>query len=373
MSKIFVKTYNSIKDSPSEESPRDRSHSTNEESIHFFKKKWFKIASGILVGNCGVAGFYLYKSPVHARDAVGEIITSATHDGDGNWCMITGPDWGGGAGYDIGDGGARYCGGHGSDGTQDLNPIDQISCTPFNFQPHTGDGYGGCFDDFDDAKQYTGGRYSAKAWRLHSYDDNKTPLGRYVVFHGCDGAGIQASDCNGDTYYFEMFSEYSNAGDGFPYCELFCNTWPDCMHNICGFTHHGTGKTYQSYDCGWWNVGAIEQDKFFNDYRATGNYAPGSNPAYANVYPWVCHYQSGTPGDYPDRNSIFTGNEHLQCYCDNEPMDYSGSYNMPPDTQLYTFDMDSSGEWMTMYYLNPQDDSGNSFKQFFLYPEDEPW
>lgn len=133
-----------------------------------------------------------------------------------NWCMTDGPD-DGSANQDIGDGGAKYCGG-------DQVTVNQLSCTPFAFMPHTSQ-YGGCAttgcsDQEDGAKakwkseiqtqgtnapwhpagfsMYTGGRFSAKAWYATGQE-------WYVVFHGCDGAGIQSSDCHGDIFYFEIF------------------------------------------------------------------------------------------------------------------------------------------------------------------------
>ena len=201
-----------------------------------------------------------------------------------NGCMKFGPK--GGMGGNC-DGSATYC------GDKDAAKGTQMSCTPFDFLPRTCDGYGRCKESRgwglgDDTSKsqwcsekgpcgpsdpgsssapwhdagksmYTGGKFSAKAWK-----DPSEPW--HVVFHGCDGAGIQASDCFGDTHYFEVFTPLDEGTYGrWPNCragDIKCKDlqrdesgryWltSDCQHNRCGFKHPGLGDKFSKYQCGW--------------------------------------------------------------------------------------------------------------------------
>lgn len=276
------------------------------------------------------------------------------------------------------DGSGTYCG-KTDDGTTDL------ACTPFNFKPFLNaqtdyckreGGFPVAADSIDASVQD-----QHKVWRAPDEDG-------YWVFHACDGAGIQGSDCNGDTYYAEYISGIKPDSQPEPEkdCDLgtnVCNDLetegsegsqqtPECRHNKCSHYHTGLNQ-WHDYKCGWWNQGTIKDqditagtssdwyepsgwyDTTFWDNLDQSTYAVG----FVQLFDWVCHFQGsddkkpcygegGTPipcgqdpdfnsvqyySDFPDGNinQVFGGNENMRCFCDNEAFGYNdGEEQEPP-------------------------------------------
>lgn len=286
-----------------------------------------------------------------------------------------------------------------------------ISCTPYYFKPHT-NSYQDCLNSFNDQGDdpeyggfaaWTGDAQSAQAWIVDDDGSGCTDSGDcwYVVFHGCDGSGVQADDCNGDAFYWEMFGP-SQWDDNWPNCDFDCggpegSTWQeqadqgvDCQHQKCGWKHPGTQTQHEWYSCGWWMTGPVLSDAngadIYFDTGVSGQYAydndtPGKWPlsAYAHTYNWVCHdTNAGGDGNVIFNEAWADGNKDIRCYCDNEPAQYctddgdcscqealangqtytEGGCLAPPGMRVFTFDMYPS-DCSTMKMTEREIYSGN--------------
>lgn len=270
-----------------------------------------------------------------------------------------------------------YCG-KTSHGTTDL------ACTPFDFKPFLNaqpkycDGKGGfpaAADSFDASV-----KNQHRVWRAPNEN-----LG-YWVFHACDGAGIQGSDCNGDTYYAEYIYNIKPDSEKEPWndCDMgtnVCNDLlpdgseqtPECRHNKCSHYHSGLNQ-WHDYKCGWWNQGTIQGisgwyeasgwgDTKFWDELDTKFYDYG----FIQLFDWVCHAQASDSdvenpcydenqniidcGQDPDFNNVqyysafplgninqvFGGDKSMRCFCDNEAYGYNGGEKQepPPGGRLF--------------------------------------
>merc|ERR1712176_669409 len=221
-------------------------------------------------------------------------------------------------------GNAENCGGGPSAGDIEA----QISCTSF---PVKTSDTGSCtYQVTDDINMpfYTGSPTGAQAWQASGADD-------FFVFHGCDGAGLQ-TDCKGDLYYVEQYGPECQWGD--PGCEGDLNS--NDLHNVCPFIHPGTGITYQWYNCGWWGDGEDWADGKmpWSPNNGLAPYTLKGPSGNMFLYPWVCHQN-------PDRDFSYFGvsDPHLNCFCDNEPLDdtsTTGDQLEPPPTWfVYTMEV----------------------------------
>lgn len=198
------------------------------------------------------------------------------------------------------------------------DPQSQVSCTPFKFKPNKQTDE--CKNSGADTTMFTGERDGARGW---AYFGEQGPdyYPNYWVIHGCDGAGIQ-TDCAGDMLYIEQFGPTPPFYDGNPKCDYYAD-YPS--HQKCDFSHPGTQEHYESYNCGWWNFGDIQDKDWLLGPVAPYNWAPSAldslgdlrtNPytdadvqLVATISPWTCSKDSMNP---------FTESE-MNCYCDNEP------------------------------------------------------
>jgi len=268
--------------------------------------------------------------------------------------------------------------------------ITDLSCTPFNFKPmlmaqpsscNWGGGYPVAWDSEDESPEQTGMTQN-RVWRADDFG--------FWVFHGCDGAGIQSADCNGDIYYAEYIYDTVDEGDSSPQpvCDMGTDAcddpdvnnpgeWsPECRHNKCTHFHSGLDQ-WHSYKCGWWNGGTFAESGDTEWYRVaqwdeiyqnwvesfdTENFKYG----WLQLFDWVCFTQGiesdeknpckdeddntipcgQTPDfedvqyytEFPQGNiqEIFTGREDMRCICDNEPYGYAeGEKRAPPGGRLF--------------------------------------
>jgi len=211
------------------------------------------------------------------------------------------------------------CSGSPCDWTDD--PQSAVSCTPFKFMPNVQTDE--CMNSGADTTMLTGEIDGARGWAYFG-DDQGYP--NYWVIHGCDGAGIQ-TDCFGDMFYIEQFGPSPPFYDGSEQCNYYAD-YPS--HESCDFVHPGTQEHYQSYMCGWWNFGDVQDKDWLlgpaGNYnwaswaleslgdQATNPYTDADVQLVATLSPWTCSQGSWNP---------FTESE-MNCYCDNEPWNGRG-------------------------------------------------
>ena len=247
-----------------------------------------------------------------------------------------------------------WCGG-------DSYPINQITCSPFNYRPrmfyHTnncGIDNNSFYDTImsnsasqedlnkkcDWISSPPNGRGGARVWGHFNLNGKLSKEG-YFVFHGCDSAGIQP-DCMGDIKYIERFER--NIGTGVksiedypngPSCSTYSNNGIVDKRCYYTFVHPGTNIQYSNYAGGWWFNGKISEDAF--NSHATGNwssftyemfqkkfkrfineYSKKENNFSFMLYPWTCvqtnEFGNNNSFSYPHINDI-----GYKCYVDNEP------------------------------------------------------
>ena len=267
-----------------------------------------------------------------------------------------------------------WCGG-------DMNPINQITCSPFNYRPRMFYHKQNCgidssefydtimsnpYSEEDKEKNcewvsagYNGG---ARVWG-HFDSNGKLMDNEYFVFHGCDSAGIQP-DCFGDIKYIERFE--TKIGSGVKYIKDYPNGAYCVSSSIdkknnnnsdynekdtrCYYTfvHPGTTYQYKNYAGGWWYSGEISNDAFnshasgnwssftFDDYKNyfanyINMYAGKSDKTFSfMLYPWTC-VQTNEFGNVNYFSYPHIGDNNYKCYVDNEP----GSAGRPLFIEFY--------------------------------------
>lgn len=248
----------------------------------------------------------------------------------------------------------KYCG-DGDDGQYcnfgDTDIWSMLSCSPFPVKWGDWEHLGGCQDWHPDRLAfYAGDLKGAKPWYDYSQGDDANK--NYYVFHSCDGAGLQMGDCMGDLYYVEQFfptcwTEWGYDGCRCDYDGGYGHNLP---HNRCPMVHLGTQRWYSQYRCGWLATGggwADESKNFWpqmKPYLTNGGDVPDGSDTLL-LYPWVCTIDD-TAGDwrwyYAERPEDFYGDNHIKCWCDNEPQSGEHWADDPPPV-VYA------------YYVEPSD------------------
>jgi len=166
-----------------------------------------------------------------------------------------------------------------------------LTCTPFKIKPYThGRTCGGGGSALTGAEE-------VRKWVYPGAKDS-------WVFHACDGAGIQGSDCNGDIYFAEHLGpsvhhgscHYPDGKKGHELCDYSKEPW-GCQHNVCDHWHFGLEEWNSEYQCGWWARGKFRATNSW--YKAAGWTGLGSpedlggwKGAHFSTYSWTCHPQS---------------------------------------------------------------------------------